>query len=371
MTIVRVKGLNRYRSRHGKQYTYHRATGIRIEPPHVFGSSSFFEALAAAEAQVKAAPTPKAPVSGTFGALLRSYRESSRFQNLSERSKADYHKVFDWLQGLDSMPVREIDTAFIAGLRDKAFRQRKRRFANYMLAVVSVMFVHGIENKLARGNPARDVRKVRRPTHAPIANRAWTEAEKEAVLHAAPAHLIAPIAIARWTGIREGDIIRLGKTSYQDGTLNLTTAKRGVPHRVSCGPQLRAVLDAIPTHDGMRLCASSRGTPWTEDGFRASFFKLIRKLEAAGIVQPGLTFHGLRTSYAEAAADRGFNSREIAHALAQRDTKSADHYTRNVDQRRAAKAVSEALGGEAVVGEDRLSEKVRKLVYKPRKARGK
>lgn len=213
------------------------------------------------------------------------------------------------------MPIAQIDTQFVAKLRDKAFRQRKRRFANYVLSVVSVIFAHGIEHDVAEANPVRDVKKVRRPTDTPIANRAWTEEEKRIVLEAAPAHSVAPIALGRWTGLREGDIIHLAKTAYRDGSLNLTTAKRGVPHWFPCPKPLREILDAMPPHDSVFLCFSSRGTPWTPDGFRASFFKLIRKLEKEGAVSDGLTFHGLRTSFAEEAAGSGFNSREIADAL--------------------------------------------------------
>jgi integrase len=362
MTVVRVKGVKRFRhKRTGIWYTYHRASGACLEPPHAFGTPAFFAALASADAKHKA----KGPVSGTFGAMMRSYRESPDFQTLKDRTKSDYHKVFDWLQGIDEMPVAQMDTQFIAKLRDKAFKQRKRRFANYVLSVVSVIFSHGIEHHLAKANPVRDVKKVRRPTDAPIANRAWTEDEKHIVLDAAPAHLIAPIAIARWTGLREGDIIRLGKTAYQDGSLNLTTSKRGVPHWFPCPRMLREILEAIPEHEAMRLCVNSRGLPWTPDGFRASFFKLIRKLEAEGRVAGGLTFHGLRTSFAEEAAGQGFNSRQIADALAQRDTKSAEHYTRNVDRRRSAKAISASLdGGNSGQG---LSTKVSTLRYRSRK----
>ena len=365
MTLVRIKGLKRFRHRKsGIWYTYHRATGTCIEPPHRFGTPEFFAALHVAEAKHKAtAPSP-----GTFGALVRSYKGSPGFLLLRDRTKRDYLKILDWLRGLDAMPIHQIDTAFVAGLRDKAFRQRRRRFANYVLAVVSVVFAHGIEAKLATTNPVRDVRKVRRPADAPVANRAWTEMEKRTVLEASPAHLITPIAIARWTGLREGDIIKLGTTAYQDGALNLTTSKRGVPLWFPCPKPLREILDALPAHDGIRLCVSSRGTPWTEDGFRSSFFKMIRRLEAQGKVQAGLTYHGLRTSFGEEAAEKGFSSRQIASALAQRDPKSADHYTRNVDRRTAAKAVSASLDG--TDAGQKLSTRVVNMRYKNAKKPG-
>jgi integrase len=342
MTIVRVRGIKRFRHRKsGIWYTYHRVSCTRIEPPHAFGSPEFFAALNAAEARHK----PQERPAGTFGAMLRSYRESPEYASLKDRTRRDYQKVFDWLKGIDEMPVALITPAFVKGLRDKAYRQRKRRFANYVRSVLSLLFGHGIEAGLAKTNPVRDTKQVRRPTNAPLSNRAWTEDEKRIVLDTAPPHLLIPIAIARWTGLRQGDVIALGKTAYRDGAVNLKTAKRGVPHWFPCPEPLRAILDAIPPHDGMRLCVSSYGTPWTANGFRASFFKHIRKLEGEGLIEPGLTFHGLRTSFAEEARENGFDTRTIADALAQRDAKSAEHYTRNADRKRSARAVSAALDG--------------------------
>jgi hypothetical protein len=165
---------------------------------------------------------------------LRSYKASPEFAALKDRTKQDYHRIFDWLKGIDEMPVALVQPPFVRALRDKAFRQHKRRFANYVRSVLSVIFAHGIEAGLVKSNPVRDTKQVRRPTNAPIANRAWTEKEKRLVLETAPAHLLIPIAIGRWTGLRQGDIIALGKTAYRDGALNLNTAKRSVPHWFPC-----------------------------------------------------------------------------------------------------------------------------------------
>ena len=73
MTVVRVKGVKRYRSK-GRWYYYHRATGTRLNAE--FGTGEFFAELAALERKVKrekAAP-------GTLGMLLASYRFSPIFR---------------------------------------------------------------------------------------------------------------------------------------------------------------------------------------------------------------------------------------------------------------------------------------------------
>jgi len=115
MTIVRIRGLKRFRHRKsGIWYSYHRKSGVRIEPPHTCGTPEFFAALNEAETKHK----DKAPVPGTFGALVRSYRNSSLFLTLKARSRRDYLYVLDWLRGLDGMPIAQMDSSFVAKLRD-------------------------------------------------------------------------------------------------------------------------------------------------------------------------------------------------------------------------------------------------------------
>jgi len=43
------------------------------------------------------------------------------------------------------MPLVELTSAFIAKLRDKIAVERGRRTANYIMAVISVAAVHGVE----------------------------------------------------------------------------------------------------------------------------------------------------------------------------------------------------------------------------------
>lgn len=362
MTIVRVKGVKRYRHpKTGIWYSYHRKTNTCLEPPHAFGSAEFFIALQAAESRLRASTA--AP--GTFGEMMFSYKSSPEFLQLKDRTRSDYHKVFNWLSGIESMPAVMIDSAFIAKLRNRAFRQKKRRFANYVRSVVSVIFAHSIEANLATSNPVKGTRQVRKATDAPIANRAWTAEEKKLVFNALSPQMIPPVAAARWAGLREGDIVKMPKTAYKNGALNLTTEKRGVPHWYPCPKPLRGILDAMPKNDTLRLFVNSRGKPWTAGGFSSNLYKVIAKLEKDGKVEPGLTLHGLRTSFAEEAADKGFTIRQIADGLAQRSTKSAEHYVRNIDRKKASNAISKSLDRTREV--QNLSTRVSTLVFSNRR----
>src|SRR5262249_35169550 len=146
---------------------------------------------------------------GTLGMLIRNYRASREFAALMPRSKDDYNKVLDFLSRLDAMPIVAVTQPFVVELRDSVSKRRKRRFANYVLSVLSVVFGHACERGDAKINPVKGVKKVRPRADEPRRNRLWSSMESDAVISRAPDQLKLPIAIGRWTGLREGDVLRL------------------------------------------------------------------------------------------------------------------------------------------------------------------
>lgn len=85
---------------------------------------------------------PKIP--GTLGGLIEAYRASPEFrEQLAPRTRSDYQKVFNYLATIESMPIVQIDEAAVIAFRDRAFLQRKRRFANYVVQVLRLLFSWG------------------------------------------------------------------------------------------------------------------------------------------------------------------------------------------------------------------------------------
>ena len=285
-TLVRVRGIKRYFERKtGKWYCYHRATGKRITEE--FGSAEFFTRLAALETETKE-KTEKAARPGTFGALLLHYKRTDDFKDLAPRTRRDYEKVFAFLEPLWDAPLSAFTTVELAKLRTKWREKRGRHFVNYIRSVLSVVFVHGMDIGVMDSNPARDLKKIKRPRNAPDMNRPWSLSERQAVLdHLAP-HLRLPVAISLYTGMREGDVLRLPRNVVTNSRINIKTRKRLVSIDIHVLPGLRQALEAAPQHDAITLCANSRGKPWTESGFRASFRKALKELERRERVAAGL-----------------------------------------------------------------------------------
>ena len=328
MTTVRVRGVQRFK-RKGRWYCYHRKSGTALREP--FGTPAFFKELAEAEAKWQGRGSAKAKP-GTLGQVITSYRTSPAFADLAERTRADYQKVFDYLSPMDGMELAKIDAAWIAKLRDKTYRKRKRRFANYVLSVLSSTFKHAKEYGLMADNPALGMSRIRRPKSMPKANRPWTESERREVLSTAPRQLRLPLALSIYTALRQGDVLTVSRDVIKpDGWIVVLTGKAGTEVPWPIHPHLQEIIDEAEIPEVGTLCLNSRGKPWTASGFRASLRTHLLGLYGKG---SGLTFHGLRHTKAAMMKEAGASDEDIAIALGQKTVAMARHYSESASKRK-------------------------------------
>ena len=163
----------------------------------------------------------------------------------------------------------------------------------------------------------------------------WSTEDEAAFLQHAPAHLHLPLLLALWTGQRQGDLLRLPWSAYDGTYIRLRQSKTGVPVEILVGAPLKAALDATPKR-GPIILTSANGRPWTEGGFRMSWWLAARK---AAIV--GVTFNDLRGTAVTRLALVGCSEAQIAsitgHSL--RDVSSildAHYLHRDVELARSA-----------------------------------
>lgn len=325
--IVRVRGIKKVRAASGKIYYYDRATKERIDPE-----------------RLRSPPRGRGRGLGTVGALVTAYKASPEFAGLADRTRGDYQKVFDWLKAIDRMPIAQLDGAAMLAIRDKAFAQRKRRFANHVTQVIGTVMNWGRPRKLSAGNPLAGQRgiKIARPKELPRANRPWSDAEAEAVLSAATGGLKLGIALAVYAGMRGGDIVRVTWSIYDGQNLEWRQGKTGDEVWLPALTELRELLDGAervaPT-----IVTSVYGRPLTEAGLRKAFRTLILRLQKAKKVAPGLTLHGRRHTLGDMLADLGADPRMIAAVLGHRHVASAAPYTAGADRKKAAAAAVHLL----------------------------
>lgn len=337
MTMMKIKGIKKTTCKTtGKVYFYDRGTGEPITSD--WGTADFLTELEAIRSGGKEAPPPK---DGTFGALVYAYKVSPEFEKLSDRSKKDYNRVLDYLMKLRGVPISAFTPAYILAIRDKAYQKHKFRFANYTLAVLSRMFNWGTPREFCSSNPTQSIEKIKRPKDLPVANRAWTDHEKDVVLAAADNPLATAIALGRYTGMREGDVVALPLNAVCGDYLIWRQAKTGEEIEIRIHRDLKQYIEEAqsrPKRKGTTLVIGVRGRPYTVDGFRARFFKLIKELEKDGKVGKGLTFHGLRHSVGTELAEKGGSDSVIQNALGQQTPTMAQRYRRSANKKQSREA---------------------------------
>jgi integrase len=84
----------------------------------------------------------------------------------------------------------------------------------------------------------------------------------------------------------------------------------------------------------VRILTSTRGTPWTKDGFRASWQKALTG-ELAPIREDNLVFHGLRKSAVGTSLEAGCSDAEVA-AITGQSRQMIEHYAKQVNQQKLA-----------------------------------
>ncbi len=112
--------------------------------------------------------------------------------------------------------------------------------------------------------------------------------------------------LALWTGQRQGDLLKLSWTQVRDGWLVLrqgkTKARVGIPLTGTFG----AIVEGIPKR-ATTILTNSRGLPWTESGFRASWSKAFNETGLSD-----LHFNDLRGTAVVNLADAKCSIPEIA-----------------------------------------------------------
>lgn len=332
------------------RYFYHRATGKRILGE--WGTAAF----AAEVERLDAVAKELAPRDGSLKALIVLYRKSSEFTELAPRTRSDYDKVFDYIAPLSDMPVLEIDAKFLYGLRDKAYKQRKRRFANYVVQVVRLLLAWAKARGEIEANPATEIKSIKRPKKMKRANRPWTDQERDVVLGAAPVHLRLMIALGMFAGLREGDACVFPKEGYDGKSIEGVASKNGetiwMPAHFALREAIAAALqerkaafsrrvrrNKVIHVDPPTLAVTSRGKLWTESGFRASFFALLRQLQKRGLIEPGLTFHGLRHTVGKLIIEAGGTKEMVKTLLGDRSDAMGDFYSREFEKKGLASVI--------------------------------
>jgi integrase len=349
MKVVVVRGLKEYRVG-GKLYRYHRLSKTRIS------SDLKGAALAAEVDRLDRLYKPLQAAAGTLRLLIIEYKaHSEHWAGLRARTRKDYERVFTLLGPALDNRLTSFTPPVLVAMRDKAKKAHGFKFANQMLVALKMIFAYGVEYDHCKVNPVKDVTPATRPADLPDANRPWEPQETAKTIPALGYPVKAPTAVAAYLGLREGDILALSLNAYRDGLIKLTTSKTRRALELPVCEDLAAIIDESlreraayfarmkRADTSTTLFVTSRGKPWTIDGFKTSFGKARDALMKAKVIGAGCTFHGLRHGVATILADEGFEDNQTKHLLGHGVESITEHYSRRAKRRKMLTDMTEAI----------------------------
>ena len=266
----------------------------------------------------------------TLESIVDAYLDSQDFATKRDRTRADYCKLTKAIVAeFGDMPLSLLTDKRARGVflewRD-ALAKRSPRQADFAYAVLALILSWAKDRGTIDVNPCERGGKVYSATRV---DKVWREHEEAAFLSKASRTLSLAFLMAVWTGQRQGDLLKLTWTAYDGASIRLRQSKTGRPVVIPIGSPLKAALDAEPRR-AVTILTTQAGTPWTSDGFSASWRKAAAKAGTRG-----LTFHDLRGTAVLRLALGGCTVPEIAtitgHSI--RDVQSildANYFHRDV-----------------------------------------
>lgn len=246
---------------------------------------------------------------GFLATLIDEWISSPEFKKLAERTQRDMRK---WLAVVSAdLGDLEVKALKATGARNTLLTWRNRyqktpRTADHLLSAVAQVLKWARDNGKTDADPLQDWPRLYSVDRSHVI---WTPAEIERIcLHAEP-ELQRAVLLAAYTGLRQGDLLRLTWADIGDATITRKTRKRGRTVHIPIVPELRTVLDACPKGDWLQVLTKD-GAPWRVSTLEKRFSIARAK---AGIV--GKRWHDFRGTYATLLARSGIEISSIAQIM--------------------------------------------------------
>ena len=223
--------------------------------------------------------------------LVDDYIRSQERGGLSARHLRDVrNRLTRFKADFGSRPCRTVSAAeleeWLYGLHN-GDKPAPQTIVNWR-ATLRAFFAWALRQKCLETNPVEGVTKPKVSRGAPAI---WSPAKLDRLLHAAPAELVAPIALGAFAGLRNAEILRLGwsEINFETGLIEVRSDKSKTAQRrlVKIEPNLARWLAPYAEQAGKvwpktwrayheateNLCRELE-LEWPENGLRHSFASL-------------------------------------------------------------------------------------------------
>lgn len=260
----------------------------------------------------------------TVNGLIKRYLEEVMPGKAATSVKSQTKYLREWASVIGHMHPAKVESHHIAKVHD-ALGKKAQISANRSLEVIRHVFNKGIRwgyGGLKQGlNPASIERHEETPRKRLISIEEYTT-----VYLAAPTPIQVAMELARITGMRQGDILKLRWSEVsQDGLFNQASKNnRKIIFRMN--QSLKATLDQAKTilKDSIShyVVPSQKGGRYTSSGFQSSWQRLMRSV----VLDERFTFHDIR---AMAATERQ-SDKSAAELLGNTEAATRKHYRRGI-----------------------------------------
>jgi integrase len=271
--------------------------------------------------------------------LIERYRETTAWSYLSPATRRQRENIFSHvLETAGKQPFAKITTATIMADRDRRANTpaQARNFLDAMRGLFRWALKAGlikVDATVAVDNPPRpktDGFGIWSEDDIATYEARWPIGTRQRVW----------LDVLLYTGLRQGDAVRLGRQHVKNGIVSLKTEKTDVVVTLPILPVLAKTLEAGPCGD-LTFIAGENSHPLAKE----SFGNLFRKAcNAAGL--RSRSAHGLRKAAATRAANAGATVAELEAIFGWSGGSMAALYTRAADRRRLARGAMHKLAND-------------------------
>ena len=321
------------------EYFYHRATGTRLP-----GDPTSLEFRIALD-KLNRAPLGDIPADRTFGHLVREYRQSTKYADISAATRSEYDRHLRYVEPvMRDWAVKDIRQAHIEKIMQKFLTKPTLRVA--IKRTLSVLLSYAVRPLgWIDINPCFGMESARMRKQKELGQRPYEEEEIRKFRRANPYGLRARLAfeIALAGGFRRGDLTRIRADDIKEGVIHMFTNKAGTEVIVLVNDHIRLAWEAWEDARRKKGWPPSKYAICSEDGgqlHKRTLSKDISEACARAKFEPDRRLHALRYTAAVRLRETGHNLEDIADHVGHRMLSMAEKY---VAKKRAAERRKQVL----------------------------
>ena len=181
-------------------------------------------------------------VKTSFSALIALYKQSDLWLGLKPRTKQTYQRVLSYLEEKNGdKDVTKVTPQDVNKARDA--NKNRPRFANNVIAVLSILFKVAMEEGWVANNPAAGVRKLKIPKDRKKPHVPWTDEALDVFRKNAGRRELLVLELGIGSVQRPGDLVKFKWGDYDGEALDVTQGKSEKRLWLPCSTPLKRALD--------------------------------------------------------------------------------------------------------------------------------